>query len=214
MTETPPIRVLIVDDHEMTRTGLKFFIEAFTDLELLGEVPSGEEAVTFCAQTQPDVILMDMVMPGLNGVETTRLIRQRYPQVQIIALTSFQEGDLVEQVLKAGAISYLLKNVSAHELAAAIRAAYTGRPTVAPEVTEVLVKATRQENKIGHDLTERELEVLALLVEGLTNAQIAERLFISQATVKFHLRGILSKLNVSNRGEAISLAWQHHLVKR
>jgi NarL family two-component system response regulator LiaR len=205
---------MIVDDHTMTRTGLKFFIKAFADLELVGEVSNGEEALALCAQTQPNVILMDMVMPGLDGAETTRLIRQRYPQVQIIALTSFQEDDLVERALKSGAIGYLLKNVSANELAAAIRAAYTGRPTVAPEVTEVLVKATRQEDKPGHDLTEREQEVLALLVEGLANAEIAERLVISQATVKYHVRGILSKLNAASRAEAVSLAWQHNLVKR
>jgi NarL family two-component system response regulator LiaR len=154
-----------------------------------------------------------MMMPGMDGIETTRLVHQDYPKIQIIALTSFQEENLVEQALRAGAISYLLKNVSAQELAAAVRAAYAGRPTVAPEVTGVLVKATRQETKPGHDLTERELEVLALVVEGLTNAQIAERLIISQATVKFHLRGILSKLEVSNRAEAISVAWQHNLVK-
>ncbi len=213
MPETNPIRVMIVDDHAMTRTGLKFFIKAFADLELVGEASNGEEALALCAQTPPDVILMDMVMPGLDGAETTQLIRQRYPQVQIIALTSFQEGDLVERALKSGAIGYLLKNVSANELAAAIRAAYAGRSTVAPEVTEVLVKATRQEGKLGHDLTEREQEVLARLVEGLTNAQIAERLIISQATVKYHVRGILSKLNANSRAEAVSLAWQHNLVE-
>lgn len=208
------IRVMIVDDHAMTRTGLKFFIKAFDDLEFVGEASSGEEGLALCAQTQPDVILMDMMMPGLDGAQTIHLIRQRYPQVQIIALTSFQEDDLVERALKSGAIGYLLKNISAQELATAIRAAYTGHPTVAPEVTEVLVKATRQEAKPGRDLTEREQEVLTLLVEGLANAQIAERLVISQATVKYHVRGILSKLNAASRAEAVSLAWQHNLVKR
>jgi NarL family two-component system response regulator LiaR len=213
MSEVKPIRVMIVDDHTMTRTGLKFFIKAFPDLELLGEASNAEEALALCAKTLPDVILMDMVMPGLDGAEATHLIRQRYPQAQIIALTSFQEGDLVERALKSGAIGYLLKNVSAQELAAAIRAAHTGHSTVAPEVTEILVKAARQGSKPGHDLTEREQEVLALLVEGLSNAQIAERLVISQATVKYHVRGILSKLNAANRAEAVSLAWQYNLVK-
>jgi len=211
MTETNPIRVVLVDDHAMVRTGLRNFLLAYNDLELVGEAANGEEALSLCAQTHPDVVLMDMVMPGVDGAEATQAIRQRHPQVQVIALTSFREEDLVERALKAGAISYLLKNVSAGELAEAIRAAYTGQSTLAPEAAQALDKSTTHPPPLGPYLTRRELEVLALMIEGLTNAQIAERLVISRSTVKFHVGGILSKLGAANRAEAVALAVQHHL---
>jgi len=213
MTEKDPIRVIIVDDHAMLRRGLKFFLKGFDDLELVAEASSGREALELCAQVRPDVVLMDMVMPGMDGAEATRAIRQRCPDVQVIALTSFQEEDLIERALKAGAIGYLLKNVTADDLARALREAHAGRSTLAPEATEVLIQATRERTQqVDYGLTEREQQVLALLVEGLSNAEIAERLVISVATVKFHVRGILSKLQVSNRAEAVAVAWQRKLV--
>ena len=213
MTEKDPIRVIIVDDHAMLRRGLRFFLKGFDDLELVAEASSGREALELCAQVQPDVVLMDMVMPGMDGAEATRAIRQRCPDVQVIALTSFQEEDLIERALKAGAIGYLLKNVTADDLARALREAHAGRSTLAPEATEVLIQATRERTQqVDYGLTEREQQVLALLVEGLSNAEIAERLVISVATVKFHVRGILSKLQVSNRAEAVAVAWQRKLV--
>ena len=212
MSETDVIRVMIVDDHMMMRTGLRYTLRSFDDLELVGEAGSGAEAIEKCNNLQPDVILMDMVMPGMDGADATRQIRQRQPAVQIIALTSFQEKDLVERALQAGAIGYLLKNVEARELAEAIRAAQAGRPTLAEEATELLIQSTREKTGPGHDLTGREREVLDLMSQGLTNAQMAERLTISQSTVKFHVRGILSKLGAANRAEAINLAWQHNLI--
>ena len=213
MTQSGPIRVLLVDDHAMLRKGLRFFLAGFDDLELVGEAASGKEAIRLCAQLQPDVVLMDMVMPDMDGAAATQAIRQQTPSTEVIALTSFHEEDLIERALQAGAISYLLKNVSAQALADAIRQAHAGHSTLAPEATEALVKATRQRaSQHDHGLTERELEVLSLLVEGLSNAEIAERLVVSVATVKFHVRGILSKLGVSSRTEAVALALQQDLI--
>jgi NarL family two-component system response regulator LiaR len=214
MGDKRPIRVMLVDDHAMVRTGLRQFLKGFTDMELAGEASNGAEAVDICLQAAPDVVLMDLVMPDMDGSQATRRIRQLCPQVQVIALTSFQEQDMVERTLQAGAIGYLLKNVSAEELAGAIRAAHAGRPTLSQEAAEALVQATRQRPELGGDLSGREREVLELLVEGLSNGQIAERLTISPATVRYHVSSILSKLGASSRTEAVSLAWQHHLVER
>jgi NarL family two-component system response regulator LiaR len=212
MSESTPIRVMLVDDHAVVRSGLSAFLMAFEGLELVGEAGSGEEALRLCEQEQPDVVLMDLVMPGMDGVQTTRGIRERWPQVQVIALTSFPEEDLVQGALRAGALSYLLKNVSAEELAAAIRAAYAGRPTLAPEATQALIQAANHPPEPGDDLTAREREVLALMVEGMHNSDIAERLVVSRSTVKSHVSNILSKLGVSSRAEAISLALRRHLI--
>jgi NarL family two-component system response regulator LiaR len=205
------IRVMLVDDHTMVRKGLTAFLKSKTNLKLVGEANNGQEALTVCERTQPDVILMDLVMPKMDGAAATRAIRERWPHVQVIALTSFQERDLIQGALKAGAISYLLKNVSADELAEAIQAAYDGRPTLAPEATQALIQAAK-ETKTDYGLTPRENEVLALLVEGLTNPEIAQRLTISRSTARAHVSNILSKLNVSNRAEAITLALRQELV--
>jgi NarL family two-component system response regulator LiaR len=207
-----PIRVMLVDDHTMVRRGLATFLKIFDDLQLAGEADSGEAAIQLCAEVLPDVILMDMVMPDMDGAATTRLIRQQFPQVQVIALTSFKEGDLVKNALEAGAIGYLLKDVSADELAGAIRAAHAGRATLSPEAAQALVETTNQPSAPGLDLTEREREVLALMVEGLNNTQIAGRLTVSSSTIKSHVSNILAKLGVASRTEAVTLALRNHII--
>jgi len=213
MTESRPVRVMIVDDHGMLRAGLRLFLTGADGLEFVGEASSGKQAIAICAQLQPDVILMDMVMPDMDGATATRIIREQFPRVQVLALTSFHEEDLVQKALQAGAIGYLLKNVSAQELTQAIYDGHAGRSTLSQEATELLIQAARR--KSSHPefrLTDREREVLALIAEGLSNAEIAERLTISLSTVKFHVGNILRQLGVSSRTEAAALAWQHDLV--
>lgn len=213
MIPSPPIRVMLVDDHAMVRRGLATFLKVFDDLELAGEAADGEAAIQLCAHILPDVILMDMVMPDMDGVTATRIIRQRFPTVQVIALTSFKEEALVQSALQAGAIGYLLKNVSAEKLGQAIRAAHAGRGTLSPEATQVLVHAATQPLPPGYDLTERERAVLILLVAGLNNTEIAEKLVVSPSTIKSHVSNILAKLDVTSRTEAAALAVRHHLVE-
>jgi NarL family two-component system response regulator LiaR len=178
----------------------------------VGEAESGEAAIQLCAEVLPDVILMDMVLPMMDGATATRAIRQQFPQVQVIALTSFKEGDLVKNALEAGAIAYLLKDVSADDLVRAIRAAHAGRATLSPEAAQALVETTNQPPVPGLNLTEREREVLALMVEGLNNMQIAGRLTVSPSTVKSHVSNILSKLGVASRTEAVTLALRNRIV--
>ena len=214
MAQSRPIRVLIVDDHKVVRNGLRAFLMTYDDIELIGEARNGEEAIRICAATSPDVVLMDLVMPKMDGAEATRVILEHNPAIRVIALTSFPEADLVEKTLKAGAISYLLKDVEDEDLARAIRSAVEGKPVLSPEATQALIQATTGGHELGHDLTEREREVLALMVEGLKNNEIAERLVISYSTSKYHVSSILSKLGASSRTEAVSLALQHNLVPK
>lgn len=208
------ISVLLVDDHVMVRKGLASLLSSYEDFCLAGEAEDGEMGLLMYEHTQPDVVLMDMLMPRMDGVTAISKIRERHPDAKIIALTSFDADDLVQRALQAGAIGYLLKNASAEELAKAIRSAKLGKRTLSPEAADSLVHLMNQEPTPGHDLTEREREVMALMVEGLNNNEIAERVYLSVSTVKFHVSAILSKLGVTNRIEAVALAVQHGLGKK
>jgi NarL family two-component system response regulator LiaR len=212
MNTNQTIKVLLVDDHNVVRSGLATFLRAYDDLELVGEAKNGLEAINLCRHKQPDVVLMDLMMPEMDGIAATKAILADYPQMKIIAMTSFEEGELVQGVLAAGAISYLIKNVTSDELAKAIRDAALGRSTLSPEAARVLIQATRPSKQPVFDLTEREHEVLNLVVQGHSNQQIAEALVISITTVKAHISNILSKLGVSSRAEAIAYAIKHKLV--
>lgn len=216
MTETQTIRVLIADDHILVRSGLKLFLQAFDDLQLVGEAGSGEEALGLCARVTPDVVLMDLMMPGMGGIAAATAIRQRHPHIRIIALTNFQDIEMVQQALRAGVSGYLLKNVTAHELAQAIRAARAGHSTLAPEATDALFAATSSDTHTSAPpqpaLTHREQEVLEWMVKGLSNPEIAGQLVISPVTVKFHVSNILAKLGCAGRTEAVALALRLHLV--
>ena len=205
------IRVMLVDDHAVVRSGLTAFLSANPDLELVGEAENGQQAVQRAGLLQPDVILMDLIMPVMDGVAATQTIKRLYPHIQIVVLTSFQEDELVQNALRAGAVGYLMKNVTARELVAAIRSARDGRMTLSSEAAQALVRANQQAQET-ESLTEREREVLKLMVEGLNNAEIAERLVVSLSTVKYHISNLLGKLGVDNRVAAVTLAMQRKLV--
>lgn len=206
------IRVLIVDDHDMVRKGLRVLLEDFDDLEVVADVGDGQLAVDLCRQDCVDVVLMDMLMPRMDGIEATGRIRMHCPETQVIVLTSFTNDDNVEKAFKAGAIGYLLKNISGNELAGAIRKARDRQSTLAPEAAQALISAATRPKQVGYDLTEREREVLALMIEGLNNREIGERLYISGSTVKNHVSSILSKLGTTSRTQAVALAVENHIL--
>lgn len=212
MTNPSKIRVMVIDDHPVIRSGLTAFLRVVPDLELAGEASSGSRALAMLSQAAPDVILMDMLMPEMNGVATTKAILERDPGVRILILTSYKEDNMVQDALRAGAIGYLLKDVSSTDLASAIRAAYNGKPTLSPDAAQALIDDTRRGPKLGGDLTKRENEVLALMAKGLSNPEIAQQLTISTATARFHVSNILSKVHATSRTEAVAFALQHHLL--
>ena len=210
---SPTIRVLLVDDHAVVRSGLSFFLSTTDDIEVVGEAADGEQALRLCAQLQPDVVLMDMVMPQMDGFTAMQQIRQRYPTIRVIALTSFLDGEFVQRALQGGASGYLLKDVQARDLAGAIRAAYAGRSTLATEATQALIQTMAQPAQEGEALSERERDVLVRMARGLSNGEIAAQLMISTNTVRHHVRNILAKLEVTNRTEAVHVAMQRGLVE-
>lgn len=212
------ITVMIVDDHEMVRQGAAGYLEAQEDIHVIAEASSGEEALTMAKELVPDVVLMDLVMPGLDGVEATRRLKDYSPRTQIIILTSFHEDEHIFPALQAGAISYLLKDVKAAELVEAIRRAASGEPTLHPRVAERVIKEFRvgdpDRQKLFTDLTEREMEVLKLIAGGYSNQKIADQLVISVGTVKGHVSNILSKLHLADRTQAAVYAWKEGLIQR
>jgi two-component system, NarL family, response regulator LiaR len=211
--KTRQIRVVIADDHVMVRSGLRLFLLAFEDLKLVGEAANGEEAIRLCQREKADVVLMDMVMPVMDGARATEEIRTQSPHTKVIGLTTFYEAEMIQKMLDAGAISFLLKSISATELARAIRDASNSKPTISPEIQDLLRgRRSSPVNISKYDLSAREREVLSCVMGGLSNAEIAQELVISLSTAKFHVSRILAKLNVSNRAEAVSLALQEGLV--
>lgn len=207
-----PIRILLVDDHAVVRSGLSKFLMVNKDLKLVGEASDGMEAVQMTSLHKPDIVLMDLMMPGVDGITATREIHQKYPKVKVIALTSFAEQNLVQGALQAGAIGYLQKNVTAKELGNAIRAACEGRMTLSPEAAQVLANSIAQPQIASEQLTERERDVLRCMVDGHNNNEIAETLVVSLGTVKFHISNIFHKLGVDSRVEAVKLAIEQKLV--
>ncbi|MFP3853426.1 MAG: response regulator [Anaerolineales bacterium] len=213
MTNLPdPIRVLVVDDQPVVRRGIETFLMTMEDIELVGQAKDGAEAIEQYLKLQPDVTLMDLVMPGMDGLSALQAIRQKDSEARLLVLTSFQEDDRIQHALEAGASGYLLKNCSSSQLGDAIRASSRGQSALSPEATEALIRSTRRGPSPGHDLTERELEVLALMVEGASNSEIADQLIISPATAKFHVSNILSKLAADNRAEAVAIAIRAEIV--
>lgn len=213
MNQAHPIRILIVDDHAMVRSGLRMFLIAFDDMELAGEAGNGIEAVKLTGQLHPDIILMDLIMPAMDGLMATREIHKKYPDIKIIALTSFSDAQLIHDAVEAGVSGYLFKNTTANELANAIRSVYGGNTIFSPEATRALMSKPVFEEAGFTELTPREKEVLTLMITGKNNAEISEILSLSLSTTKFHVSNILSKINARSRGEAISIAIKNHLVK-
>jgi NarL family two-component system response regulator LiaR len=214
MSNSNKIRLLIVDDHKVVRNGLKIFISLYEEIELVGEAQNGQQALEQCIQHQPDVVLMDMVMPVMDGPTAAQRIRERFPSIQIIALTSFDDDVLVRRAMAAGAISFLYKDVEEEELIEAIHAAHEGRSVVAPMALQALVRQANKRTEPANitPLTVREQEILTLVARGKTNPQIADQLVISSSTVKFHVHNILTKLQAQTRTEAVAVAIQNKLI--
>jgi NarL family two-component system response regulator LiaR len=213
-----PITVLIVDDHEIVRRGIRAYLETQPDFNVIGEAASGEEAIQMALNLVPDVVLMDLILPGLDGVESTRRIKNLSPRTQIVVLTSYHEDEHIFPALKAGATAYILKDIRMDRLAEALHKAVNGEVTLHPRVAaRVLqnIRGEREEERNPYtELTERELEVLKLLANGLSNSRIAEQLFISENTVKGHISNILSKLHLADRTQAAAFAWREGIVRR
>lgn len=206
-----PIRVLVVDDHPVVRDGLKLTLSVSPGLLWVGQAENGADGVECCASLQPDVVLMDLMMPKMDGVAATQIIHQRHPKIRVVVLTSFDDRNLVQRALRAGATSYVMKNANMETLVDTIRNAYQGRSTLAPEAMQALIQG-EEDWQSENELTNRELEILALLAQGMTNVAIANKLYISEATARFHVSNILTKLGASNRTEAVRIALERRLV--
>jgi NarL family two-component system response regulator LiaR len=215
--EAQAVSVLIVDDHEVVRRGVRAYLDTLPDLRVVGEAGSGEQAVAMTGETVPDVVLMDLILPGMDGLEATRQIKEISPRTQVVVLTSYDQDEYIFPALQAGATSYTLKDMKMDSLADAIRKAANGEATLHPRVAMRLVKSVRGEingEACLNSMTVRELEVLKLIAHGLSNTQIAEALVLSEYTVKGHVSNILSKLGLADRTQAAVYAWQSGIVKR
>ena len=212
MSKSTPIRLLLVDDHPMMRRGLATVIKVYDDIELVGEAANGEDAFELCEQLRPDVVLMDILMPGAGGLEATRIIHLSFPGVRVVVLTGSGTTDLIKQALQLGAVGFLLKDVSADELIQAIRSAHSGQVTLSPTSALALASSSTQPHELGYGLTSREQEVLALMIDGLSNSEIAGKLGVSPSTIKSHVSNILSKLHASGRTEAVAMAMRSKIT--
>lgn len=217
MSSGRPIRVLLVDDHEIVRRGLAVFLDGFDDMELVGQAGDGEEALARCRELAPDVVLMDLVMPKMDGPTAIRNLQAQDPNIKVVALTTFRDKELVQETLRAGAVGYLYKDASVDELADAVRRAYAGNTVLlSPQAAEALLDLIQHGEQASEaprgELTDRERQVLSLLVEGLTNRQIAQKMHVSESTAKQYVRAILSKLQASSRTEAVAMAVQQKLL--
>ena len=218
MAKSNLVSILIVDDHEVVRNGIRSYLETIKDFDVVGEAESGEQAVRMVSELIPDIVLLDLIMPGMDGVETTRRIKQISPRSQVVVLTSYHEDAHIFPALKAGAISYILKDMKMDKLVEALRRAaqkeVTLHPLVAARVLQNIRSESGEDQPLFTELTERELEVLRLIANGMTNSQIAEKLVISENTVKGHVSNILSKLHLADRTQVAVYAWQKGLVRR
>ncbi|MHB1375943.1 MAG: response regulator [Candidatus Humimicrobiaceae bacterium] len=207
------IKVLIVDDHPMVRHGINILLGAYDDMEVIGEAENGKEAIEMCEEYKPDIVLMDLMMPEVNGIEATRKILENSSYIKVVTLTSFIDKKLIEDSLKAGAIGYVLKNISGDNLVTTIRDAYKGKSTLSSEASDFLISNLKTPKGTDYQLTTQEKIIMACLVEGLSNKKITQKLVLSLSTVKFHVSNILNKLGASSRAEAVSIALKNNLIQ-
>jgi NarL family two-component system response regulator LiaR len=212
MKKNRNIRILVVDDHSITRDGVKALLSIYEDLDYAGGANNGKEAVEMCKKIKPDVVLMDIEMPVMDGIDAASIIREENPAIKIIALTSFADKKLVGAAIKAGAISYILKNVSPDKIAETIRDAFAGKSNLSPEATQAIIEEVKEPSPNKFSFTKQEMNILNLIVKGYSNKTIASKLYISQHTVKFHIGNILSKLGAETRTEAAAIATRNKLV--
>ncbi len=207
------IKVLIVDDHPLVRKGINILLGVYDGIEVVGEAENGREAIEICEKYNPDIVLMDLIMPEIDGIEATKKILEKWPSIKVIILTSFIDKKLIEDSLKAGAVSYILKNISGEKLIATIRDANKGKSTLSSEASDFLISNLKKPTISEYQLTSQEKNILSDLVLGMSNKKIAQKQVLSVSTVKFHVSNILSKLGVSSRSEAISIALKNRLTQ-
>jgi len=208
---TPPkIRVVLIDDHLQIHRIIQETLRTTSDIQLVGQGANGQEAITLCEQCQPDIVLMDVMMPVMDGIEATKILHERFPGIKVLVLSSFQDHESVYTMLRNGAVGYLTKSTLAKDLVDTIRATFQGKMVFSPDIVDQLL--TSPQPTVDFNLTDRELEVLVLLAEGLTNQQSAQKLSISVSTLKFHMNNIYEKLGVQTRSEALVLATKNNLI--